>query len=169
MKVSLPRTFLLLCMGVVALAGCASNDESSSAAVASREIGASLSLASALTSAATVNGVDLTLMLPDGVVPTLEAGEVALGVVTLGVGTTGLAVNAVDYTPATAETLGSLHIVMIAANGFSTGEFLHLNLNITTEQTPDLAKFTIPTFFIYDAEGVETDVAGQATVSAVLY
>jgi hypothetical protein len=82
-----------------------------------------------------INGIDMTLTLPNGVtVATDTSGLAAAGVIVLSGNAVSNSLVVSNYTPASLATVGApatpgtLHIVLANVQpGFGTGEFMHIN------------------------------------------
>src|SRR5690349_5094650 len=131
------RMLLMVLLAVVALGmgGCGSSDTPSQRRAVSK-----LTLPADF--ARTVGGIQLTLSIPPGVTAATDAtGSVAASAVEL-VGASASASLQKTYKPATAAAAGSLTLIAIEPDGFATGEYLMIHLDITGE-VPAATDFTI--------------------------
>lgn len=123
--------FLLISIIALAIAGCGSEG-----GVTTKTAVAKLSLT---TPGVTVNGIALTISLPEGVyVKTKDtSGNVADGVVTFPAGTDQkLTLNGCKYTPAPGKTSGgTLHVTLISL-GYTGGQFAQVQADILNGYNP---------------------------------
>ncbi len=102
----------------------------------------------------TIGAVDVTVNLPEGVtIKSASPPQVDDGVVTpSGVAATGT-IAAAAYTAATNTQPAKVRVVMVNANGFTTGEFCTVNGDIGAGHSPKAADFSLESFFACDTGG----------------
>ncbi|MFZ3209223.1 MAG: hypothetical protein WA140_10370 [Geobacteraceae bacterium] len=117
---------------------------------------ATLKLFTSGTPSANLSGNDITVILADGVTPTLNGnGSVADSVIVVsGVAAPGM-VLAPIYTAATATSKGTLRFTMASTinAGFGAGEFATMTLNISAGKSPVQGDFSLSGFNPIDVSG----------------
>lgn len=151
--------YVLLAATICFLAACGSGDggdaTTSNDQVTSARI-ATLKLTTSGTASASLAGIAVTVTLPDGVTPSLNAdGSVAATVEAVsGVAAPGTVLAPV-YTPASGTTKATLRIVLAANTtaGFGAGEFATLTLSVAAGAAPAQSDFVLSGFNPIDVNG----------------
>lgn len=140
------RIYILLTFLLVALTACGGGGGSTPTATAKT---ATLKLSTTGTPSANLAGVGITIILPIGVIPTLNSdGTVAATVVTVsGVAALNTTVTKF-YTPANGATNGKLVLAVtsIVDAGFGIGEYATVVLTAATGTTPLQSDFDLHDF-----------------------
>lgn len=135
--------FLLLCLNI---SGCGGE----SSGVTSKPTRANTLLkTSGLVPGYLVGAIDIQISIPYGVTVACVPGTnepVATVVQLIGTADTTMLLKAMNYTPATAAAPGLLAVQFYNANGFSPGESLLIQLDVTNGYFPQNADFTLTKF-----------------------
>lgn len=158
--------FLLLALG-----GCGSGSDESSR---SRKV--SIKTSGLIPPGLTIGAIQMTLRIPAGVYVRTETnpaspsyGEPLPGVVTLVGGNPARETIAAQYTPATGTTPGQLKFIATNVDGFASGEYLLLDLDVSQGATPVAADFSITYFVVSDLTSYNTIPVTDPTLTVQIY
>ncbi len=151
------KLFTLLIIPILLLAGCGGGG-GASVNNSATEAKVTLSTQGTIPTGRALAGIGVTLQLPAGVTPKLDAsGGVDSSVVTpSGVLANGATVLTPVYIPASGTTPGSLSFAMAssAATGFGSGEFATVKLKVAAGTTaPTQSDYQVPTATPIDLTG----------------
>ena len=114
-----------------------------------------ISQTGSLPASKTISGADFTITLPANVTPALTNGLVANGVVTLtGTFAGGTLAPQVVYTPATANALGTLKVILassVSAGLTQTGDVATITLQLASGAVPTASSFVVSSDSVIDA------------------
>lgn len=114
-----------------------------------------------------VTSLDIVITFPNGITVELDpvSKQPSKNVVQL-IGTVdpAMVMSALDYTPATSSSRGSLRVVYINAAGFNPSDSLLVQLDITTGFYPKSADFTLTKF---DITTMSTDGNNKTSATPV--
>ena len=114
-----------------------------------------------------VTSLDIVITFPNGITVELDpvSKQPSNNVVQLiGIVDPAMVMSALDYTPATSSSSGSLRVVYINAAGFNPSDSLLVQLDITTGFYPKSADFTLTKF---DITTMSTDGSNKTSATPV--
>jgi hypothetical protein len=111
-----------------------------------------LSTQGSLPSGSAIGGINVTVTLPPGVTAKADKMGATLENVVIASGGAHGALSAAKFTPAEGAVPGRLGLALVKTEGFGTGEFATLNLDITGAP-PRLADFSTAAMSVSDVNG----------------
>lgn len=113
-----------------------------------------LSTSGTLSSGTLIGGADITLALPAGVSvkSTTNPPQTDAGVITAS-GVAASSTTIAVYTVTTNTLPGKVRIMLVNANGFSTGEFVTISCDIAVGNSPTAAGFSLVNFSAVNVNG----------------
>jgi hypothetical protein len=124
---------------------------------------ATIGLTGTLNAGQSIGGVDVVLNLPAGVSAVADGtGETAAGVV-VPVGGAAGSLPVGKYTAAAGGNPGTVRVVLVKTAGFSTGDFVTINLAYTAGSKPNQNDFSTGALSVIDASNSSTAITGLTT------
>lgn len=140
----------VLSVTVLTICGCATTGKDASTQPATAMV--TLSTEGALPPGSVIGGIDITLNLPPGVTAKADRTGATLAGVVVHSGKAQGAISVGKFTPAAGAASGQVRVAVIKADGFGTGEFATLNLDIAGAP-PATTDFSTTAMSVTDING----------------
>lgn len=166
MKLRILSRLAVTVLAALTLFGCGGGGGGSSTPSGPKAI-VTIGLQGTLAAGQKIGTVDVVLNLPAGVTAQADAtGETLSGVVVPSGVAAGSTLSIGKYTAAVAPAVGTVRVAVVNIAGFTTGNFVTLNLDYTGSG-PNLADFSTASLSVTDAANTSTQITGLTTTLAL--